>query len=245
MNPTLCLCDDYESLSRQAADRMLNALGRKQDMLLCAAGGSTPLRTYELLAEHRARAPDAFRLLRVVKLDEWGGLPTEDPATCDTQLRTRLIHPLGLSDDRYLRFESDPADPEAACEQVRARLEREGPIDVCVLGLGTNGHIAMNEPAASLKPNVHVAKLTQETLGHSMLANSRKIPSFGLTLGMSEILASREILLLVSGASKREPLQRFMRREITTLFPASFLWLHPNWTLLCDRAAVAGLVLKS
>jgi len=128
---------------------------------------------------------------------------------------------------------------------VRARLEREGPIDVCVLGLGTNGHIAMNEPAASLKPTVHVAKLTAETLGHSMLASSKKIPSFGLTLGMTEILASREILLLVSGASKREPLQLFMRREITTLFPASFLWLHPNWTLLCDRAAAEGLVLKS
>jgi len=244
MSLAIQVCDEGESLSRQAAARILEALTSKPDLLLCAAGGSTPLRTYQLLADHRAHSPDTFRSLRVVKLDEWGGLPAEDPATCDTQLRMQLIHPLGLSDDRYLRFESDPEDPEVACEQVRARIELEGPIDMCVLGLGTNGHIAMNEPAVSLKPTVHVAKLTPETLGHSMLANSKKIPSYGLTLGMTEILASRDILLLVSGANKREPLQLFMRREITTLFPASFLWLHSNCTLLCDKAAAEGLDLE-
>ena len=74
-----------------------------------------------------------------------------------------------------------------------------------------------------------------------MLANTKTKPGFGLTLGMAEILASREILLLVSGASKRKPLGKLLEREITTDFPASFLWLHPNWTLLCDRAATDGL----
>ena len=77
-----------------------------------------------------------------------------------------------------------------------------------------------------------------------MLAKSRTPPAHGLTLGLAEILASREILLLVSGPSKRTPLQRLLSREVTTEFPASFLWLHPNWTLLCDREAAAGLDLK-
>ena len=74
-----------------------------------------------------------------------------------------------------------------------------------------------------------------------MLADSKLKPKFGLTLGMAEILASREILLLVSGAGKREPLRKLVQREITTEFPASFLWLHSNWTLLCDREATEGL----
>src|SRR5947199_376813 len=82
------------------------------------------------------------------------------------------------------------------------RLGAEGPIDLCVLGLGMNGHIAMNEPGASLQTAAHVARLTKATLAHPMLANTRSKPGFGLTLGMAEILASREILLLVNGANK-------------------------------------------
>jgi galactosamine-6-phosphate isomerase len=241
MSPTLLVYDDHESLSRQAAERVAAALTAKPDLLLCAAGGSTPLLTYQLLAEKRGQSPNAFSELRVVKLDEWGGLPMEDPATCDTQLRRRLIHPLGLSDSRYLRFESNPEDPQAACKQIHLRIEREGPIDLCLLGLGTNGHVAMNEPADGLQPFAHVAQLTEATRAHSMLAETKTKPTFGFTLGMAEILASREILLLVSGDSKREQLQRLLSHEVSTQFPASFLWLHPNWTLLCDRAAAAGL----
>jgi galactosamine-6-phosphate isomerase len=77
-----------------------------------------------------------------------------------------------------------------------------------------------------------------------MLAHAKSRPAYGLTLGMAEILASREILLLVSGSSKRQPLQKLLRREITTDFPASLLWLHPRWTLLCDQPAAEGLHLS-
>ncbi len=127
---------------------------------------------------------------------------------------------------------------------MRRVVAAEGPIDLCVLGLGVNGHLALNEPAASLLPTAHVARLSQASLRHPMLANSPKLPAYGLTLGMADILVSRDILLLVSGVNKREPLKRLLRREITTEFPASFLWLHPNWTLLCDQNAAEGLDLK-
>ena len=245
MKSPIFLCDDAESLSRKAAKRILAALTTKPDLLLCAAGGSTPLRTYQLLDQHRARRPAAFRKLRVVKLDEWGGLTKDDLGTCEQQLQTYLLGPLGVSGKRYIGFNSDPSDPARECERVRRRLVSEGPIDLCVLGLGMNGHVAMNEPASSLKPRAHVARLADVTLLHPMLANSKSKPTFGLTLGMTEILAAREIFLLVSGAKKRAPLDQFMRREITTQFPASFLWLHPNWTLLCDQDAAEGLDLKT
>jgi galactosamine-6-phosphate isomerase len=245
MNPSICICNNHESLSQQAAERIVNALATKPNLLLCAAGGSTPLRTYQLLAKHRARKHDLARSMRVVKLDEWGGIALNEPGSCEHQLRTHLVDPLGLSDDRYFGFNSQPADAEAECRRLGNWLASEGPIDLCVLGLGTNGHVAMNEPTACLQPAAHVARLTEATLAHSMLADARSKPTFGLTLGMAEILAAQEILLLVSGASKREPLRKLLRREITTEFPASFVWLHPNWTLLCDRAAAEGLDLKS
>jgi len=245
MNPSIRVCDDHESLSGQAAERVVSALAGKPDLLLCAASGSTPLRASQLLAEQHARKPDLFRSLRAVKLDEWGGIAMNDPGSCENQLRTHWLGPLGLSDDRYFGFKSNPPDPAAECERIRRRLAAEGPIDLCVLGLGMNGHIAMNEPGASLQTSAHVARLTEATLAHPMLANTRSKPGFGLILGMAEILASREILLLVNGANKRGPLRRLFQREITAAFPASFLWLHPNWTLLCDRAAVEGLNLPA
>lgn len=244
MTSSILVCSDHESLSQCAAERVASAIIGKPDLLLCAAGGSTPLRTYELLAGQRSRASDGFHSLRVVKLDEWGGLAMDGPGTCEHQLRHHLLSPLGISDERYFGFNSDPADADAECKRIRNRLADEGPIDLCVLGLGMNGHVAMNEPAACLQPAAHVARLTDATLAHSMLAHVGTKPGFGLTLGMAEILASREILLLVSGASKREPLRKLLRREIATEFPASFLWLHPNWTLLCDHAAADGLDLK-
>lgn len=245
MTTPIAICDNYETLSGRAADRIRVALARKPSLLLCAAGGASPSRTYQLLVEHYRRDPAAYAALRLGQLDEWGGLRQNDPGACQTQLQTTLILPLGLPEDRCFGFNSDAADAPAECERVRKRLATEGRIDLCVLGLGANGHIAMNEPAANLQPFAHVAQLSAESLQHPMLAKSKTTPTHGLTLGMAEILGAREILLLVSGAGKRAPLQRLRRREITTEFPASFLWLHPNWTLLCDRDATAGLDLTS
>lgn len=244
LKPTVQLCDDLEAVSRNTAQRIIRAVSLKPDLLLCPASGFTPLRTYELLAEHAKHHADDFRSLRVVKLDEWGGLRPDDPGSCEQQIASLVMSPLGITSDRYFGFASNAADPHAECEKIRRRLASEGPIDLCVLGLGMNGHIAMNEPAAFLQADAHVAALTVSTLRHPMLADMRSKPAFGLTLGMSEILASREILLLVSGQAKREPLKKLLSRQITTNFPASFLWLHQNWTLLCDRESAGDLKLN-
>src|SRR5689334_12859837 len=133
MTPSFQVYADAESLSRNAAKRILNALNRKSDLLLCPASGSTPIRTYELLAEYAALRPDEFRSLRLVKLDEWGGLAMDDPGTCEVQIQTLVTAPLGVTDDRYFGFVSSPADPHVECERIRDRLAAEGPIDLCVL----------------------------------------------------------------------------------------------------------------
>ena len=133
MNPTLRLCADYEAVSRAAANCVLQALAANPDLLLCAAGGSTPLRTYDLLAE--AQPPMLFDKLRVLKLDEWGGLASNQPGTCEEQLQSRLMGPLKIGTDRRIGFNSQSTDPQSECDRVRRRLADEGPIDVCILGL--------------------------------------------------------------------------------------------------------------
>jgi galactosamine-6-phosphate isomerase len=169
----------------------------------------------------------------MIKLDEWGGVPMDDPATCEMQLRNQLITPLSLA-DRYTSFHSDPSEPAAECKRISTWLEDNGPIDLCVLGLGTNGHLGFNEPADMLQPHAHVAQLSDSSLSHAMLSSTHRRPTFGLTLGMADLLNAHAILLLVSGPAKRGPFERLLKEEISTAFPASLLHLHPRVTVLCD-----------
>lgn len=228
---------DHESLSRHAADWVAARLRTRPDALLCLASGGTPTRTYELLAGQ----PRLLQRAHLLKLDEWGGLAMNDPATCESYFRRLLPARLGRG-QRLHGFRSRPADPEAECRQVRAWLADHGPIDVCILGLGVNGHLGFNEPAAALQPFAHVAKLSATSLNHGMLSSARSRPGYGLTLGMADLLESGEILLLVSGRHKRAVLRRLLAGAVTPRLPASFLWLHPRVTLLCDAAALGTSV---
>jgi galactosamine-6-phosphate isomerase len=227
---------DHEAVSRRAADQVLAALRENPNALVCLASGGTPSRTYELLAAEGVRRPQLFAHMRVLKLDEWGGLAENEPGTCEHHLRSTLIDPLGLG-ERYTAFASSPADPAAECNRMAAWLATHGPIDVCILGLGVNGHLGFNEPAAELQPHAHVATLSSASLGHAMIGATAARPTCGLTLGMADLLQARSVLLLVTGAAKREPLARLLEGRITTMLPASLLHLHANASLLCDEAA--------
>ncbi len=231
---------DYEALSGIVADRLVEFLRRQPNALVCLASGATPTRTYELLVEHGLREPTLFRQCRMLKLDEWGGLPANDLATCEHHLRTTIIDPLRIG-ERYTAFTTQADIPESECTHVSSWLRENGPIDMCILGLGVNGHLGFNEPADALQPFAHIARLSEASLRHAMLNPATGRPTYGLTLGMAEILQSREILLLVNGRSKQQPLKELISQRISTSFPASFLWLHPNVTVYADAAAAAEL----
>jgi galactosamine-6-phosphate isomerase len=227
---------DYEAMSRPAAEWLIARLREKPASLFCLASGSTPTRAYSLLAAVHKIEPDLFAQMRVIKLDEWGGLAGDDPASCEHHLRRTLIDPLGLG-ARYVSFNGQATDPQAECARMANWLEDNGPIDSCVLGLGVNGHLGFNEPAGELQPHAHVARLSQDSMGHSMLAGARSSPTYGLTLGMAELLQSRNILVLVSGRTKVASLRRLLERRVSTDFPASLLWLNPHVSLYCDAEA--------
>jgi galactosamine-6-phosphate isomerase len=226
-----------ETASRYAADRICRALRARPSLLLCAAAGGSPAGTYRELARHARREPGLFRHLRVIQVDEWLGLDPGDPATCAADLQDKLVGPLGLSRDRFCALRTDAANPARECRRVAAWLARHGPIDLAVLGVGRNGHLAMNEPAAALTPGVHVARLAPATRRHALLRACARKPTRGITLGMSDLVASREILLLALGPQKRPLVRRLRQPAVSTRFPASLLQLHPHTTVVCDRAA--------
>jgi putative deaminase/isomerase len=232
---------DYESGSHLAAEWLASAVREQPDLLLCAATGHSPTRTYELFVQTLTSTYTPTNQLRILQLDEWIGLPPDDPATCQAHLRKLLIQPLEIDAARFIAFESDTSPPESECERIEAWLQVHGAIDVCVLGLGINGHLGFNEPADELTAGCHLAPLTEESRSHPMLAGSGVCPAHGLTLGLRDILASLSILLLVFGATKAAQLERLLTGGISTHFPGSFLALHSRVICICDEAAAARL----
>jgi galactosamine-6-phosphate isomerase len=230
---------DYEGMSRAAVAVIIAELRKKPDLVLCASAGGTPTRTYELLGKLYARQPQLFRRLRILQIDEWGGIPSEHPASCRSDLLHKLVEPLKVPRRNFVSFSSENPKPLLEVERITKWLERNGPIDLCILGLGTNGHIAMNEPGDTLLPYAHVAELAPSSLRHEMLKDLRPKPYYGLTIGMADIFTSRKLLLLVSGKAKQSAVTTLLAARVSTRFPASFVWLHPHATLISDRQAMA------
>ncbi len=233
----LLVTADHEAMSRRAAAEIVAAAEARPGLLLCAASGATPSRAYQLLERHR----EAFQQARLVKLDEWGGLNLDDPGSSDTQIRRELVAPLSIDEHRFMAFRGDLDDPARECQRVSSWLDAAGAIDMAVLGLGLNGHLGFNEPAAELQLRPHVATLSETSRTHSMVALARGTATYGMTLGMGDLMAAERVLLVVSGEAKQAALKRLCEGAISTDFPASFLRVHQDALCLCDMAAAVQL----
>jgi galactosamine-6-phosphate isomerase len=218
--------ENYEAMSLAAAQTVYASIQAKPNLLLCAATGSSPTGLYWQLEKYYAEKNECFQDLRVVKLDEWGGLHAWHPATCEYYLQQYVIGPLGISEERYFGFDADTKNPEQECKRVQAQLAAHGPIDVCVLGMGVNGHIGLNEPAEQLIDHCHVTELATTTLHHAMVADLETKPGYGLTLGVKDILDAEHIVLLVAGAGKEKATQQLISGKIMNQYPVTHLRAH-------------------
>ncbi|HWB28242.1 MAG TPA: galactosamine-6-phosphate isomerase [Chitinophagaceae bacterium] len=218
--------NSLEELNEDVSERIISELQQNKTALFCPATGNSPKGTYQKLVEKKERLP--VESLRFIKLDEWYGLPMNYQGTCELYLQQRLLQPLGVKPEQYVGFTSDVKDAEAECERIQNYLTENGPVDLCILGIGKNGHIAFNEPREELHAGVHLSKLTPASLKHSMIEGVDTVLEYGLTLGMADILQSKKIFLIVNGEQKRDILNRFLSGNISTHLPASFLWLHPD-----------------
>lgn len=214
---------DYEEMSVASATLMEETLQQKKDSNICLASGDSPKRTYQLFVE-KLKDLDYSNMM-LTKLDEWCDIHSDSPMSCEKYLRERVLSLLDFNDKNFISFQSDATNYEDECMRIHSALETK-PIDLCVLGLGKNGHLGLNEPNAFLQPFAHVAKLSDITKTHTMIEDCDL--QRGLTIGMAEIMASKKILLQISGTGKQFIYKEFLSGKLNTQLPASFLWMHPN-----------------
>lgn len=143
---------DYAAMSAAGASIVTKAIRSRPDMLLCTATGHSPLELYQELVYRSKHEKKLYRQMRVIKLDEWIGLGHNAEGTCEQYLRSNLINPLAINDNRYLAFDAETLDPPKECVRMQLLLKQSAPIDLCILGLGKNGHLGFNEPGSYLQP---------------------------------------------------------------------------------------------
>ncbi|MEY2793396.1 MAG: hypothetical protein RJA76_1388 [Bacteroidota bacterium] len=225
----------YAELSEKAAAMIACEVKLNPSLLFCAATGGSPTGMYAEMAKSK----EIYNQMRVIKMDEWGIIPLSHPDSCESYLQKHMLGPLKISNDRYFGFDTAPDMVETECKRLNEFVSNNGPMDICILGLGKNGHIAFNEPAPFLQADFHKAILAESTIQHDPSLSSGSEPAYGLCMGMKAILQTKKIIFLVTGKGKEDALRRIMSQKIGTDCPASFLWLHPNVECLVDSSAVS------
>jgi glucosamine-6-phosphate deaminase len=222
-----------------AADRIAEAILARPTASLVVATGETPVGAYRHLAERVRRESIATDRLRVFQLDEYLGLPLEDRRSLFGWMERAFLTPLGIPPGNVVRL--DPAAPDlaAACRAYDAAVLDAGGLDLAVLGLGPNGHIGFNEPPTTADAPTRIVELTPESLASNARywGSPDQVPRRALTAGMATLLAARRILLLVSGAHKRDILRRAAYGPVTPEVPASYLQRAVGVTVVADEAA--------
>lgn len=229
---------NYKEMSERACELLIHCLREKPDALFCIATGSSPTETYGLFVQAIKREQIDTGKMRIIKLDEWCGLKKENPATCEYYIRKHILTPLNIPDERYLSFNPAEENEEYECKRISSLITENGGIDFCILGIGKNGHLGLNEPREEINPFTHKTELDSKTKTHSMLVSSNQTVSQGYTLGIKDILDSKKVMLLITGNDKQEAYQNLKKKMISTKYPANYLWLHDQAVCIVDSASM-------
>jgi glucosamine-6-phosphate deaminase len=197
--------DDYEAMSRAAADLVCDLVREVPSASMVLATGETPMGLYRELVHRRAAGAFDASSLRTYQLDEYAGVAPSDPRSLFGWMTRSVLEPLGIPPEHVVRLPGGGA-PDGALFAYDRELEERGGFDLAVLGIGENGHLGFNEPPSDAGSATSEVELSPETLraNKRYWGDGAPVPNRAITTGMKSLLASRRILLLASGSRKRE-----------------------------------------
>ena len=234
----IIITKDYEELSAKAAEIMLEVVRQNPRAVLGLATGTTPLGLYaNMIADHKENGTD-YSGIRTANLDEYKGLPKTHDQSYAYFMRKNLFDGLGIAPESTNIENGMAEDAAAECARYDALLEAL-PRDIQLLGLGSNGHIAFNEPGTPFGSGTHVVTLAESTVKDNarLFKDISEVPRQAFTMGIRQIMQAKKVLILASGANKAEAVCKMVKGDVTESVPASVLQLHPDCVLIADEAA--------
>lgn len=240
----LTIVPDIAAMSTRAADRIEETIRVKPNAAISLPTGSTPLHLFDILAARVARGEIDFSRADLYCLDDYLGLTGDDPHSLTHWLREALIRRVNFAPSHVHEVPAAAANPDVAAGAYDRDLAEHGGLDLAVVGIGPNGHVAFNEPGAEPSSRTRVVDLQPETVAQasSYWQNAYAMPRKAMTVGIANILEARQIILIASGAAKAAAVQRALEGQIGPDVPASFLRrAGSRLEVILDKDAAAEL----
>jgi glucosamine-6-phosphate deaminase len=232
-----------KDFDRTAAWRIISQILKKPDSVIGLSTGQTTVAMHGIVAEIYRTFPFFVDQTTFFNVDEIVPLPLEFSGTCYARIRDQLVKPLGIRDENFIMPPTISDDFDRECDLFEERLARRGGVDLQILGIGTNGHIGINQPGTPFEQGTWVSPLDPETearfIREAGLASGTRLG--GLTRGIKNIMSSRKIILVAKGIHKATIISKALFGPVTPEVPASVLQLHPDCEVLLDAEAASEI----
>jgi glucosamine-6-phosphate deaminase len=238
---------DEQEFDRTAAWRIIAQMLEKPGAVIGLSTGQTTIGMHRIVSDIYSQYPFDVSRVTLFNVDELTNLPREYAGSCYTMIYTQLAGPLGIPDENFIMPPTLSGDFEAEARLFEQRLAARGGADLQMLGIGSNGHIGINQPGTPFESETWVSPMDPDF--EARVRRETQVPEHivlgGLTRGIRNIMHTRKLILIAKGAHKAEIIEKAILGPITTDIPASVVQLHPNCEILLDAAAgerIAGRI---
>ena len=233
--------DSEEQIGIAAGNYMCGQVLAKPDSVLGLATGSTPLKPYSHMIKLYENGADDFSKVTTFNLDEYCRLDVNDINSYHRFMYDNLFSHINIPAENINFLDGNAEDLEKECTEYEKKIKSAGGIDIQLLGIGSNGHIAFNEPSDSFQRWSHIVELKESTIkDNSRFFNSiEEVPTRAVTMGIGSIMQAKRILIIAIGENKAKAIKQLIDGNVTPQCPASVLQFHTDVTLMLDRGAAS------
>lgn len=235
--------DNEKDLDAYVGERICSLIRQQDTACIGFATGSTPLGVYRYLIETYQKQDISFQNVQAFNLDEYVGIAKDDPHSFASAMRKELFDHIDIPTQNIHALNGMCEDMEQECRRYENLIE-QNPIDIQILGIGMDGHIAYNEPGSPLDGPCHVVDLHQESITSSLdygFSQIEEVPTKGVTQGVGTIMKAHELIMMAKGKKKAALVQRMIKGEVTADFPSSIIQKHHNVIVCLDQEAASQL----
>ena len=237
------IVENYEEASQEAAKIFINQVKEKPNSILGLATGSTPVRMYELLREDHEKNHTSYKDVKSYNLDEYFGLDASHPQSYHYFMYKNLFNGIDIKDEN-VHVPCGQGNIQENCDEYNKMLA-ENPIDIQLLGIGSNGHIGFNEPGTDFNSKTHYVDLKESTIKDNARlffnGDEDAVPKQAISMGIQNIMDAKSVVLIACGKNKEDAVKGMIEGPVTPELPASVLQKHKDVTVIIDKAAAALL----
>jgi len=235
--------DNYQLMSAKAADLVIALINEQPNCVVALPTGQTPLALYQELTAECQQGETSFQQLIVFNLDNYVALAKDHPASYERYMQENFFSLVDVPKANSYMPDGQAPDLDWVCDDYERALQEVGGLDLAILGLGLNGHLAFNEPGTPVASLTHVVDLSPSTRQANAVGfkDIEEVPRQAITMGLGTILSAKQIILLASGDSKKDIVKQALQGPITPAVPASYLQQHHNVIVILDQAVAAEL----